>query len=800
NTNITRLETGPKTLALKSNERVTAGPLPMIVVKPGHYCVIKDPCCKYIPGFACELRLGETEIKFHSDPFPLYPGESLVDAADFLKGNADYSKAVKKLPVIKANYGIRLYVKLDFEDELGKHYAGDTYQLEGPLTYKPRPEVDVREIVEPVIVRSGTVLKIKATQEFTDRNGTERVTAEEWMVTKEGAYLPDVFEQVVSVEKKITLTPDCGIHLYAVQSVTDQFGRKRLAGESWLLTGEDVNEYPPEIGVEVRGQVNKMVLWKGQYAVIENVVDKKGKPQLGKRELRVGPCSFFMHPHESLEKGKVQDAYVMGENQALILTADEEFKDKMFKNKLRRCGDRWMIQGPLEYIPPIEVSIVKKRAKIPLSKNEGIYVQDWKTGQVRTEMGPMSYMLTENEELWCKELPGNTENLLKQGGGGGGQDIRKMAYFEQSIDPHMLKGRDKTRLVTYRCPGNTAVQVYNYLEKTARVVFGPDLVILGAHENFNVLSLSAGKPKKSDALQSLCLMLGPDFISDIIEVETSDHARLRIQLAFNNHFEYTIGDKESEARIFSVPDFIGFACRQLGARIRGAVAQVTFDEFHRHSASVIQASVFGLDESGNLKTQLKFPANNLVISSIDIQSIEPVDIKMRDSLSKSVQLAIEISTKSIEAAASHEAARNEQIAQGELERQKLTNEKESEKERAKLLELQAIAAAVESTGQAKAEAQAQAERMIIECESEIEAARLKAEAEEIEHYAKLEAQAMLRSEELSFTKNQNNLEIYKEREMSNIETSKFKKMIDAIGADVLAAIATSGPETQVRVY
>ena len=32
--------------------------------------------------------------------------------------------------------------------------------------------------------------------------------------------------------------------------------------------------------------------------------------------------------------------------------------------------------------------------------------------------------------------------------------------------------------------------MYNYLEKTARVVFGPDLVILNPHENFNVLSLS----------------------------------------------------------------------------------------------------------------------------------------------------------------------------------------------------------------------------------------------------------------------------------------------------------------------
>ena len=34
-----------------------------------------------------------------------------------------------------------------------------------------------------------------------------------------------------------------------------------------------------------------------------------------------------------------------------------------------------------------------------------------------------------------------------------------------------------------------------------------------------------------------------------------------------------------------------------------------------------------------------------VITTVDIQSIEPVDIKMRDSLMKSVQMAIEIATK-----------------------------------------------------------------------------------------------------------------------------------------------------------
>ncbi len=36
-----------------------------------------------------------------------------------------------------------------------------------------------------------------------------------------------------------------------------------------------------------------------------------------------------------------------------------------------------------------------------------------------------------------------------------------------------------------------------------------------------------------------------------------------------------------------------------------------------------------------------------VVTNMDVQSIEPVDLKMRESLMKSVQVAIEISTRSV---------------------------------------------------------------------------------------------------------------------------------------------------------
>lgn len=65
------------------------------------------------------------------------------------------------------------------------------------------------------------------------------------------------------------------------------------------------------------------------------------------------------------------------------------------------------------------------------------------------------------------------------------------------------------------------------------VVFGPELVSLDPEEQFTVLSLSAGRPKRPHARRALCLLLGPDFFTDVITIETADHARLQLQLAYN---------------------------------------------------------------------------------------------------------------------------------------------------------------------------------------------------------------------------------------------------------------------------
>ena len=127
---------------------------------------------------------------------------------------------------------------------------------------------------------------------------------------------------------------------------------------------------------------------------------------------------------------------------------------------------------------------------------------------------------------------------------------------------------------------------------------------------------------------------------------------LIVSLTVIRNFSANKNDADG-AKLFSVPDFIGDSCKAIASRIRGAVASVKFDDFHKNSAKIIRSSVFGLDENAKVIEKFSFPANNLNITSVDIQSVEPVDQRTRDALQKSVQLAIEITTASQEAAAKY---------------------------------------------------------------------------------------------------------------------------------------------------
>lgn len=797
NSNVSRVEVGPKTYIRQDNERVLFAPLRMVTVPPRHYCMVANPVYRDAQGAVLldvmgqiRLRHADLEIRLAQEPFPLYPGEVL-------------EKDITPLQVVLPNTALHLKALLDFQDKDGdKVLAGDEWLFEGPGTYIPRKEVEVVEIIQATVIRQNQALRLRARKECQDREGKERVTGEEWLVRTVGAYLPSVFEEVLDLVEAVILTEKTALHLRALQNFRDLRGVSRRTGEEWLVTVQDTEAHVPDVHEEVLGVVPITTLGPHNYCVILDPVGRDGKNQLGQKRVVKGEKSFFLQPGESLERG-IQDVYVLSEQQGLLLRALQPLDEDEDEEKVsRQAGNCWLIRGPLEYVPSAKVEVVEERQAIPLDQNEGIYVQDVKTGKVRAVIGS-TYMLTQDEVLWEKELPPGVEELLSQGQDPLADRGKNLARTELPATP-----RNKTRVVSYRVPHNAAVQVYDYREKRARVVFGPELVSLGPEEQFTVLSLSAGRPKRPHARRALCLLLGPDFFTDVITIETADHARLQLQLAYNWHFELSDQkDPQEAARLFSVPDFVGDACKAIASRVRGAVASVTFDDFHKNSARIIRMAVFGFEAPGAVgagslpqpRDRAVFPQNGLVVSSVDVQSVEPVDQRTRDALQRSVQLAIEITTNSQEAAAKHEAQRLEQEARGRLERQKILDQSEAEKARRELLELEALSTAVESTGTAKAEAESRAEAARIEGEGSVLQAKLKAEALAIETEAELQRVQKVRDLELAYARSQLELEVSRAQQLAEVEVKKFKQMTEALGPGTIKDLAVAGPEIQMKL-
>lgn len=73
-------------------------------------------------------------------------------------------------------------------------------------TYIPRKEVVVEETIRATIIKPNQAIKLRARKECVDRDDNLRVTGEEWLVKKIGAYLPGPYEEVVDVVNAYVLT------------------------------------------------------------------------------------------------------------------------------------------------------------------------------------------------------------------------------------------------------------------------------------------------------------------------------------------------------------------------------------------------------------------------------------------------------------------------------------------------------------------------------------------------------------------------------------------------------------------
>lgn len=105
-----------------------------------------------------------------------------------------------------------------------------------------------------------------------------------------------------------------------------------------------------------------------------------------------------------------------------------------------------------------------------------------------------------------------------------------------------------------------------------------------------------------------------------------------MQLSYNWEFVFDKSSEEQSIKIFNVKDFVGDACSAIASKVRGEVASLNFETFHKLSARHIRKAIFGLDKDGKVQDRIMFANNNLHVTNVDIQIVEPVDEKTKQSL------------------------------------------------------------------------------------------------------------------------------------------------------------------------
>lgn len=548
--------------------------------------------------------------------------------------------------------------------------------------------------------------------------------------------------------------------------------RRREAGDEWLVRGP--GRYVPNASVTVESAEKARVLKESEYCVVLNPIDRAtGKIQEGKRRVIASPDSFFLEPGEVLE-GDIRKKHVLSEMQGLKLQALDDLSEDGPNGTLsRKAGDTWLIRGPRTYVPSEKVAILKEITAMSLGQGEGLYVRDLKSGKVSLVQGPCQFMPEAHQELHEKRLSPDAEAILGLA----------PAPALQAVDgkpPPPRERIDRTRAIVLRIEDNSAVLINDYETNHARVEFGPAKVMLKPYEDVSVLELSGSTPKKPRQLKVLMLRLGPDFATDLFEVATRDHARLRIKLSYKWQFVVE-GDSEKDKCIFRVNDFIGYVCENLASRIRQVAAENDFETFHKNASNLIRRAIFGVDDAGKPRKERVFGENQLRIIDIDIKDIAPVDdktaLKLREAIDTNIQIQLDASKQEAQAAAELKRIKSEEQKQlADIE-----SHKKAEADRQALIELQNKNHQLATLSAAKVEAEAQLEKARVESDEQLARAEAEARASKIRTDAELERERRMMELMLERQKRMNDLEVERQSRLAEVEADQFRRRVEAMG-------------------
>lgn len=166
-----------------------------------------------------------------------------------------------------------------------------------------------------------------------------------------------------------------------------------------------------------------------------------------------------------------------------------------------------------------------------------------------------------------------------------------------------------------------------------RVVRGPSVVQVEYDESFEVLELSTGKPKTTDALlHTVYLRTDNNQVSDLVEVETADHIPVRLRLSYRVNFE---GDS---SKWWNVENYVKYLCDSIRSMLKGSVKKVRIEDFDANATEMVRDIVLGKPALDKPAGRI-FEANGMRLTDVEVLGVDILNQDVKNALTAS-QLAV----------------------------------------------------------------------------------------------------------------------------------------------------------------
>ncbi len=724
---------GPDKVTLAAHQRLIGGIKRKTKLLRGQFCYVNNPVRRMEDGSIktdshgqAELVMGEREIRVGGDTFPLYPEEEIADD----------------------------------------------------------------KIYNVIVLNGQQALFVRAISNFVEvmgETGIERKCGDEWLVKDPGPYIPPVEVTVLDYNVMPIILKDT--EYCVILNPYDEKEKKIKPGHRKIVEGEAMFFLHPGEVIEVPEII------PGD----DSVQIKKDKEILQINEYIFGEKGISPEKRVAYLRSCIRKKHMLTRRDGLYVQALEDFEEESHEQGkppvCRVSGQTWLVSGPQIFFPNEKIRILRKVQAISLSQGEGRYIRDLMTGIVSLEKGSKELKLEPYQVPYEKDLPIEDLLVIEQGYVSYRRE-QKDEKYQELLDKKRrdIANRDKSQATVLTLDANTISRIVDYEELTTskekesgknskagtRILYGPTTEMLGPYEHVQIFDLSGGKVKQPKQLRVAARALGPDFMLDQIVASTADHTKVQILVTYKWSFQCT-GDPKEDEKIFATPDFVGYVCRSLASEIREVAARTDFETFHHNSAKFIREAVFGQNAGKNPIRE--FSEINLKILAVDIESVEPLDSEISQNLQSSIKTNIQIQLEGTREEANAKARLKKiESEKSENEASALRDQK-YEQDMIKLIELQNENERLKKLKAAEIDVEAEEVLATAINNRLIEEASTRNKVYEIEAELKRKIKEAENQVELDHSRTLIELEIEKERQLSDLRALEFKKRVEALGPE-----------------